>query len=383
MELPTYFADFLKDIRPTLNQREEMKTGHTTLRDRLRAHDSLNEIYVSDFLQGSYRRSTAVRPKDGNRSDVDVVVVTNMSEAEYTPQQAMDKFVPFLNDHYKDKWKFQGRSIGIELSYVDLDLVVTSAPSEAEVEKLTSKSVRYSGDIEAEPDWVLSEFWLPRSERNVYMDEAVRKGTLNPWKLDPLRIPDREAEEWDDTHPLEQLSFTVGKNKACNGHFVNIVKALKWWKRVNSDLPKYPKGYPIEHLIGDCCPDSCPSVASGVTETLEEIERKYKEYADSKTVPFLSDHGVPLHNVFHRITGEDFQAFHAEVEKAADTARNALDEQDKQKSVALWRKLFGTKFPEARSGGESGGSGGSSGDTKSDGYTDRTRQGSIGEGSFA
>src|SRR5687767_15989449 len=31
MELPTYFSDFLAQVRPTKNQRNELKTGHTTL----------------------------------------------------------------------------------------------------------------------------------------------------------------------------------------------------------------------------------------------------------------------------------------------------------------------------------------------------------------
>jgi len=73
---------------------------------------------VSDFLQGSYRRYTAVRPKDGKRADVDIVVVTNLDEQKHTPQQAMNLFKPFLDQHYTAKWHFQGRSIGIELSYV-------------------------------------------------------------------------------------------------------------------------------------------------------------------------------------------------------------------------------------------------------------------------
>ncbi len=63
MELPTYFTRFLKEIRPTEKQREKCKTGHQTLRDRLDEDTNLKPILVSTFLQGSYRRATAVRPK--------------------------------------------------------------------------------------------------------------------------------------------------------------------------------------------------------------------------------------------------------------------------------------------------------------------------------
>lgn len=140
MELPSYFKDFLQEIRPTDNHNNGSITGHRTLRNRLLEDKDLSPIIINTFLQGSYRRATAIRPRGENRADVDVVVVTKLSE-QLTPQQAMNLFVPFLDKHYKDKWEFRGRSIRIALSYVDLDLVITSAPSEADVTKLKSASV--------------------------------------------------------------------------------------------------------------------------------------------------------------------------------------------------------------------------------------------------
>lgn len=53
--------------------------------------------------------------------------------------------------------------------------------------------------------------------------------------LEPLYIPDRDADSWEKTHPLEQISWTQQKNARCNGHYVNIVKCLKWWRK-----EKYP-----------------------------------------------------------------------------------------------------------------------------------------------
>ena len=53
----------------------------------------------------------------------------------------MDLFVPFLEKHYKDKYRIQGRSIGISLSYVDLDIVPTSAPGESETGVLQDETL--------------------------------------------------------------------------------------------------------------------------------------------------------------------------------------------------------------------------------------------------
>ena len=108
MQMPSYFEKFLREIRPTPNQIENYKCGHNTLRDRLKGDEDLKPIFVSTFLQGSYRRATAVRPRKDKRPDVDVIVVTRLNRDEYTPDEAMDLFVPFLENHYKGKYRRQG-----------------------------------------------------------------------------------------------------------------------------------------------------------------------------------------------------------------------------------------------------------------------------------
>jgi hypothetical protein len=368
MELPSYFNDFLAEIRPQDYHVNDYKTGHRTLRDRLKADETLSPIIVSTFLQGSYRRATAIRPQGDKRADVDVIVVTNLSEDKYTPKKALELFVPFLEKHYKDKYQPQGRSFGIELSYVDLDLVVTSAPSASESGTLKAESIISDNTPEtphADNDWRLVPSWISVETRSVisfssaqyYLDAASKQAE---WRLAPLRIPDRDTKEWQDTHPLEQIRWTWDKNRKCNKHYINVVKALKWWRRVNHPTPKYPKGYPIEHLIGQCCPDGIHSVAEGVTKTLEAIAEKYQTYASLKITPNLSDHGVPTHNVFKRVSGEDFAEFHNQVCVAAKIARLALDADNVNDSVTYWQELFGKKFPDAPPNNGNGGNGGNS-----------------------
>src|ERR1700676_4333582 len=93
MELPSYFIDFLSAIRPTDPQKEDYKRGHKTLRERLNTDKTLTPILISDFLQGSYRRATAIRQVGEKRSDVDLIIVTSLSERE-KPVDAMARFVP-------------------------------------------------------------------------------------------------------------------------------------------------------------------------------------------------------------------------------------------------------------------------------------------------
>lgn len=366
--VPSYFKDFLSNIRLSENQVNDLKTGHTTLRKRLEEDETLSKIIISTFLQGSYRRSTAVKPKNGNKSDVDVIVVTNLDSKEYKPEEALNLFVPFLDKYYKNKYRIQGRSIGISLSYVDLDIVPTSAPSESE-----------TGILQDEV--LISEFTLEDLQKNSLIKSSYNtlfESTYNifcqsdgqtQWKSEPLLIPDREAEEWEKTHPLEQIRWTAEKNKNCNTHYINVVKALKWWRKIQYPEMKHPKSYPLEHLIGDCCPDNINSVAEGVVLTLENIVANYPNK------PFLADRGVPEHDVFGRITNDEYEDFYKTVCNAAQIAREAFDNENLYDSVCTWRELFGNEFPSAPEPSKS---------NFSTGFTTRTeKSAAIPEGRFA
>lgn len=383
MELPTYFADFLKEIRLTDAQIGDLQTGHRTLRKRLEADDELASTLVSTFLQGSYRRATAVRPKSEKRADVDVIVVTRLDRSSCTPAEALRKFVPFLDRHYKGKYEPQGRSFGIQLSYVDLDLVVTSAPAEAELELYKSASILTDSNLEEAADWRLVNSWLPPENRSGPAATAKmhQAGREPEWKLSPLYIPDREVKEWAPTHPLAQIQWTREKNSRCSGHYVNIVKAIKWWRLLALESLAYPKGYPVEHIIGACCPNEIGSVAEGFTRAVEELATRFAGDVAAKRTPYLVDHGV-TQNVFRRVSARDFATFHSAICEAAKTARRALDSQSVAGSAETWRQLFGDKFPEPPEKEDREDGPGGKG-TRKGGYTPRQAPTIIGGGRYA
>ena len=338
--VPSYFKDFLSNIRLSTNQVNDLKSGHMTLRRRLEADKTLSNI----------------------------IVVTKLDSEEYTPEKALNIFVPFLEKHYKDKYRIQGRSIGISLSYVDLDIVPTSAPSESEIGILQDKAIISEYTIEEFQQNLLVKSldnFLVKSAYNIF----CKSDSEQEWKSDPLLIPDREAEEWDKTHPLEQIRWTVEKNKSCNTHYINVVKALKWWRKIQCPDIKHPKSYPFEHFIGDCCPNGITSVAEGIVLTLENIA------LDHPSKPFLADRGVPEHDVFARITEDEYSNFYDAVCGAAKIAREAFDCEDLYDSVCKWRELFGTEFPPAPEPTKS---------NSSTGFSTRTEKSiAIPEGRFA
>lgn len=348
-EVPTYFSNFLGRIRLSVSEQAELKSAHTNLTTKIQEDPHLKDLIIGTFLQGSYKRSTIVKPANGKRSDVDVVVVTKIGP-DVTPKKALEHFVPFVRKHYKDNYEPQSRSIGIVDGNVDLDLVITSAPSEAQVGLIKAFSIETNDSLEE-----FTSIRLSKGERRNDAYNDFLEPLLKSWKDDPLQIPDRDANKWEPTHPIAQIKWTTEKNKACNDHYINVVKAIKWWHRQQKDLPKYPKGYPVEHMIGHCCPDGITSIAQGVTLTLENFEKVFLTNFQSGTPPYLKDHGVNQ-NVLHRMEYPDFKKFYERVREANKIARRALDAAGVEESVNLWRSLFGSEFdPEPEDSEKKGG----------------------------
>ena len=312
MELNDQLRELVTEISPTDSQQRELRDAHIRLRERLMADEDLKPLIVGTFLQGSYRRHTAKRPESGDKPDVDIVVVTRLNRHEYTPEQAMNVLSPFLNRYYPAKWKKKGRSVGIEMGKVKLDVVLTSAPSEA-LERSLIKMLQ---------------------QENGYGDAF---DTGDEWRNEPLWIPDREAKNWQRTHPREQIRWTQEKNRTTNGHYIHVVKLVKWWWQTQHPEQEHPRSYPLEHIVGDCCPDGVTSLAQAFTETMERITR-YNPVAGSP------DRGVPEQNVLKRITMADRSRFQQLAVQAAAIAWKACNSKDEGESAKLWQQIFGNKY---------------------------------------
>ena len=367
MRLDPQFKEFIRSIKPTDRQQEDWKTGAKTLRNRLAADDDLKNLVVATFLQGSIRRATAVRPSGEKRPDVDIVVVTNIDHQNVTPEEAMNLFKPFLDRYYEGKWRLQGRSFGVSLSYVDMDLVITSLPSlnlqemyrqhtgsinerDELVAMYQSDAINTLATLEEDTSWRLNTRWQDRPvHEELGMSSRLSEAVLNDappadWKEKPLFLPDLDSQKWGRTHPLLQISWTAEKNRKTNLTYLNIVRALKWWRL--EKLPKYPKGYPLEHMIGHHLNDGADlSTAYGVVQVFEHFRDLWRPYAEQGSVPCLTDHGVEEHNVLARLDPEDFQNFYNVISEYAALAREAYDCDDAANSGQLWQKVFGGNFP--------------------------------------
>lgn len=264
------------------------------------------------------------------------MVVTNLDKDHHTAGEALDKFKPFLEKNYPGRFEKKGHSWGINLPNAKIDLVPTSSPSVALKEQLSSRALLSTVPLDEAAD----EQFLQRHNYSSEEAESIVKlfNQSKEWQEEPLWIPNREADQWEATDPLSQISWTTDKNRKCNGYYLHVVKSIKWWWRSQYPDNKYPKGYPLEHFIGDSCPDGIESIAEGIVLAFEEMRKVPKK-------PFLGDRGIPENNVFARLSDEDYDAFYDAVCDAACLAREAYDAKDAHDATEKWNLLLGDKFP--------------------------------------
>jgi hypothetical protein len=124
------FLKFLSDIEPSPTTKQNASSSHTTLRAYLAGHEDFIEHHVRTFLSGSYKRDTAIRPRrkngDTERPDVDIIVETNHT-LDDNPAEVVDLLYTTLEKQYPNIRR-QARSVGIETSKADMDVVPIIAP---------------------------------------------------------------------------------------------------------------------------------------------------------------------------------------------------------------------------------------------------------------
>jgi len=290
------FLDFLNDIEPSDTTKANASAAHTALRRFLREDDRLREHHVESFLSGSYKRNTSIRPrtKNGNvnRPDIDIIVVTNHTLLDHPPD-VVDLLYWTLRKEYPEIRR-QARSVGIRTNVADMDVVPIIQPG---------------GD-----------------------------GTT-------MYIPDRKLEKWVVTNPPGHTTWTTAVNSRSGGRFKPLVKLTKWWRRENPTVSKRPKGFVVECFAEQCFDPQETQYADLFLGTLEQIVGKYAFNITLGTVPPISDPSVLGNSVTNGMTFAAFEGFYNKAKERAELGRKAQDEPDADKSLAMWRKIFGPRFP--------------------------------------
>lgn len=297
------FLDFLSEIEPSTSTKDVCAGAHNTLRAKLAGHETYRHIQVNTFLSGSYARNTALRPRTSNgtlrRPDVDIIVVSNYTQWD-SPSEVIRTLRRTLKQLGYEEIESNRRSVCVKLGSVEMDVVPVIATADGG--------------------------WL---------------------------IADKSEERWLVTNPMGHNKWATAVNKKANGNFKPLVKLLKWWRRENLPHLRRPKGFILETMVADLMDYAENSYEELFVKLLERIVTEYEWLAMAGQVPYLEDPSVSGNNVFSRVKADEFKRFYDMAVSHAALMRRAQKEQDADKALALWQRVFGDRFrkPAARAGG--------------------------------
>ena len=287
MSTENNFETFLTNIEPSKTTKEYIASVQNTLRNYLANHEKYKDIIIDTFLSGSYAKHTCVRLSLYNgKPDVDIVVITKHTNSDNS-KDVLNELYEVLKEKY-DKVTKQSRSIGIELSGIEIDIVPM-----------------------------------------IYKKNS-----------DLLQIGNKIDGTWIDTNTKGHLDWCTQVNKNNNNKFVRIVKIMKWWRKTHCPTTlKYPKGITLEKIIADNLADCNDKYEQIVYNTLINIKNVFKPYIDANIKPCVYDPGIPTNNLSEGYTFEEYKSFYNKICKHINLLEITNFSNDS------WKEILGEEFP--------------------------------------
>ncbi len=308
------FSEFLRDIEPSATTKSNSVSAHSSVRDALFGDDEFGSHADRILLGGSYKRNTAIRPRQKNgsldRPDVDLYAVVDVPLHETTPSDEVEALYAALNRARETlgitKLKRNRVSLSVSMNKADLDVSV------------------------------LIRLLIERNKADLEWDGLYRIGN-------------RETGEWYRTDPEAHTSWSSEQNTRFSGRFKPMTKLVKWARRENPTRYKHPKSFAIEGFL-----------AANLDETETHYGKLFHSYSAAfvdayvsnrlaGTCPWIEDPAVPGQNILARVGGDDFCAYYDKIEEHRDDAALALDEEDQDRATTYWRRIFGPRFPAPKS----------------------------------
>jgi len=252
-DLESALRRLVKHVEPTAKEKEAARVSHKYLRDLMREGEMGRRI-VGEFLSGSYRRNTAIRPL----GDVDIIFLIDPKAwpTEFfsfsdkpSPSTVLQSFASALRYRYKQSSAFsQRRSIRLELNHLHIDCVPA---------------------IE-----------IPGS--------------------DLIWVGDRKEDKWIRSSPKRHEAAVSEVNAANDGLVIPVVKLLKWWNAHLATTAKV-RSFVIETMAVTLFQHiRCPSLDEGL-----QLFFDFVSHFDGDSVhEWRSFFGIKM-NVWHTMVVED------------------------------------------------------------------------------
>ncbi|MEM1154828.1 MAG: hypothetical protein AAGI44_11865 [Pseudomonadota bacterium] len=303
------FTEFIKDITPSETTVANCKSAHTSVRTALLGDEEFKKRVKRIFLGGSYKRSTAIRPKkkgdSTERPDVDLYVVVDGNPWSVEPAELMDELYAALNRARSDlgitSITRNRCSIALSMNRADLDVSIL----------------------------------LDRQGDNLY------------------RIGNRKTGDWYKTDPEEHTDWSSAQNTRCSRRFNPMTRMVKWARRQNKTVSRHPKSFALEALIAPHISESQTHYGQLFHDWCDAFVDAYKFHRTLGTCPSITDPAVPDGDILQGVTGDEFCAYYDKIKKHRDDAAKALAEDNQDMATDYWRRIFGERFPKAKPASQS------------------------------
>lgn len=291
--LSQHFNKLLKNISPPKERIHEAETIPGNIRDFLKKHESLKTTSPYTRLTGSYARKTYV----GDIKDVDILVFVDEEYEDDSPESILRRLKRVLEDyegHGEIEINHQRRSIHMffENKYFHLDIV-----------------------------------------------PAIIQESLD----ESLLIPDKGKKKWIATHPLGYKKLLSDLNQENFQKVIPLIRLMKHWCEIHM-IYKKPKSYWMECLVfnkvtsGQVKMDK--SLSEVFSDSVDLIYKGFEKHLEEKnTVPQIKDPKLG-NNIAGNWKRSDFETFMSRLDEARKWAKKALEEDDKDKAIELWQKIF-------------------------------------------
>lgn len=293
-QLTTQFAEALRGIEPTGEDKANAPAAHGEVRDALLADETLANWGLNPVLIGSYRRHVSIR----RMKDVDVFGRLSELPKDVEPDALLKEFERVLKDTFgNERVARQARSL--QVSFPDLD--------------------------------------------GLYVDAVPARPWTSPYGEDVWQLPKRGESGWQATNPERLGELTSELNDDFDRRYVPVVKFLRQTRRSLMGKKK-PGGLTIE-MAAVLAFQSGQVAGTTLTELYVSALRKTGELLYNAFVLGLGldDPTLAGESLYVRGDDADKQALANAFVDAGRRAQGALDSSDDDKCQAakVFRDILG------------------------------------------
>lgn len=164
----------------------------------------------------------------------------------------------------------------------------------------------------------------------------VSRKTDSQGNFEHYNVPDSNNDTWIPSRPKELAASIEAKSTECGPFFRRMVKMAKHWNRIHSD---YLTSYHIEVL-------AIRAINGKKSDLTWDIFQFFTEARKLLESNIYYDTGI----ADNYLTSNNRQEALKRIDTAIDLSRKAWhltygDSDDHKRAIALWKQMFGDKFP--------------------------------------